>query len=120
LWAVSIVTHHHGDDSMVLLMDLGGNGMATALIVHLDIRHEDFDQFVEIVRAHGDYSLNTEEGCRSFQVMLPIDEADKVILVEVYDDNDALELHWKSGHMQVYREKTKDMIVRRQRHQCRL
>ena len=94
--------------------------MAIALIVHLDIRPEDFDQFVKIVRAHGDYSLNTEEGCRSFQVMLPIDEADKVILVEVYDDNNALESHWKSAHMQAYRDKTKDMIVRRQGYQCRL
>jgi autoinducer 2-degrading protein len=97
-----------------------GTNMATALIVHLDIRPEDFDRFVEIARAHGEYSVANEEGCVSFQVMLPVDEKDKVILVEVYDDNGALESHWNSEHMQAYLEKTKDMIVRRQRYQCRV
>lgn len=94
--------------------------MSTALIVHLEIRPEDRERFVDIARSHGEYSVANEEGCLSFQVMLPVDDADKVILVEVYDDDGALESHWNSEHMQAYLAKTKDMIVRRQRYRCRL
>ncbi|MBF0276364.1 MAG: antibiotic biosynthesis monooxygenase [SAR324 cluster bacterium] len=92
--------------------------MAVSLVVHLEIASEKFDEFIEIARGHGKRSLETEDGCLSFQVMISEEEANKVILVEVYQDNEALESHWKSAHMAAYLEKTGGMISNRQRFKC--
>ncbi len=92
--------------------------MATSLVVHLEIAPAKFDEFLEIARAHGKRSVELEEGCLSFQVMLPQEEANKVILVEIYQDDDALDCHWNSDHMAAYREKTGEMVTGRQRFKC--
>ena len=92
--------------------------MATSLVVHLEIAPEKFDEFVELARAHGKRSVSIEEGCISFQVMLLQEEQNKVILVEVYQDNDALQSHWDSKHMAAYLETVGEMITGRQRFQC--
>lgn len=92
--------------------------MATGLIVHLEIAPENFDEFLRIVRAHGEFSENTEPGCLSFQVMVPTEEQNQLFLVEVYQDDAALEAHWNSDHMAKYREKVEDMIVDRKRYLC--
>jgi quinol monooxygenase YgiN len=92
--------------------------MATSLVVHLEIAAEKFDEFLEIVRAHGEFSEKTEPGCLSFQVMVPKEEQNKVILVEVYQDDTSLEAHWNSDHMAKYLEKLENMIVDRKRYLC--
>jgi quinol monooxygenase YgiN len=92
--------------------------MATSLIVHLEIAAEQFKEFLKIVRTHGEFSENTEPGCLSFQIMVPKEEQNKVILVEVYQDDASLEAHWNSDHMAKYREKVEDMIVDRKRYLC--
>ena len=53
--------------------------MATSLVVHLEIAAEKFHKFLEIVRAHGEFSEKTEPGCLSFHVMVPKEEQNKVI-----------------------------------------
>ena len=92
--------------------------MSTALVVHLDIVPEKFDEFIKIARAHGKRSTEIEEGCISFQVMIPQEEPNQVILVEVYQDDDSLESHWNSEHMAAYLEKTGEMIAGRKRFKC--
>jgi quinol monooxygenase YgiN len=94
--------------------------MPTGLVVHLEIVPEKFDEFVAIVRAHGERSVAVEPGCLSFQVMLAQDQAHKVILVEVYADEAALESHWDSPHMAAYREQVESMIGARERFRCTL
>ena len=92
--------------------------MATSLIVHLEIMPEKFNEFLKIVRAHGEYSVANEHGCRSFQVMVSKEEDNKIILVEVYRDDDSLEDHWNSDHMNEYRKRVDDMIIDRKRYLC--
>ena len=92
--------------------------MATSLVVHLEIRPENLNEFLKIVRAHGEYSVTNEDGCRSFQVMVSTEEKNKVILVEVYRDDDSLQNHWNSDHMNEYRKKVDNMIVDRKRYLC--
>jgi len=92
--------------------------MATSLIVHLEIAAEQFNEFLHIVRTHGEFSEKTEPGCVSFQVMVPTEEQNKVILVEVYQDDASLEAHWSSDHMAKYRERVEHMIVDRKRYLC--
>ena len=90
----------------------------TALIVHLDIRPESFSEFLDLSRAHGANSQQTESGCLRFDVMKSVEEENHVVLVEVYENDEALESHWISEHMAKYLEQVDDMIVERQRYRC--
>lgn len=92
--------------------------MPVGLVVHLDIKPKHVDEFVDIVRRHGAFSMENEPGCRSFQVMRSDEAGNELILVEVYDDEQALKAHWSSSHMQTYREKTDGMIINRVRHKA--
>ncbi len=92
--------------------------MATGLVVHLDIAPEEVDEFIKISTAHGKHSVKIEPGCISFQVMIPQEEPNKVILVEVYKDNEALDFHWNSDHMAAYLKKTGEMVTGRKRYKC--
>ena len=89
--------------------------MSVGLVVHLDIKPESFDEFVDIVTRHGEFTMAHEPDCETFMIMRPHGDLAKLILVEVYASESALESHWASDHMQAYRERTQGMILDRQR-----
>lgn len=90
------------------------------LVVELEIEPDDFESFIDIVTRHGANSLKIEEGCLRFEVLKPRDSKNKVILVEMYADDAALDTHWSSDHMAAYRKKVSDMIVSRVANRCDL
>ncbi len=90
----------------------------TSVVVHLEIVPEKFEEFVEIARSHGARSLELEEGCLRFDVMILQELDNQLILVEVYEDDAALEMHWNSAHMSAYLEKVQYMIAARTRYRC--
>ncbi|MCB0022992.1 MAG: antibiotic biosynthesis monooxygenase [Caldilinea sp.] len=93
--------------------------MATGLIVHLEIADGRRDEFAALARAHGERSVRLEEGnCLSFEVFVPAENAQEVILVEKYVDDAALQAHWDSAHMAAYMAQTGSMIVGRTRYLC--
>ena len=89
-----------------------------ALVVELEIDAQHFDEFVETVTAHGENSRKIEEGCLRFEVLKPRESDNKIILVEIYADDAALDAHWNSKHMAAYREQVSGMIVSRVAHRC--
>ena len=90
----------------------------TALIVHLDIKPESISEFLDLARAHGANSQHIESGCLRFDVLVSTETENHVVLVEVYENDEALESHWISEHMAKYLEQVDDMIVERQRYRC--
>ena len=90
------------------------------LVVELEIEPGEFENFVEIVTKHGANSQKIEEGCLRFEVLKPREAKNKVILVEMYADDSALDAHWNSDHMAAYREKVSGMIVSRIANRCDL
>jgi quinol monooxygenase YgiN len=88
------------------------------LVVELEIKPESLDSFVDIVSKHGAKSMKIEEGCLRFEVLKPRESKNKVILVETYSDDAALDSHWSSEHMAAYREKVSAMIVSRVASRC--
>lgn len=88
------------------------------LIVHLDIAESAFEEFLDIVRAHGERSQALEAGCLGFDVLVDRERANHVVLVETYRDAEALQAHWDSAHMAEYRDKTGAMTLSRDRYMC--
>ncbi|MDX1529073.1 MAG: putative quinol monooxygenase [Gammaproteobacteria bacterium] len=90
------------------------------LVVELEISPDSLKTFVDIVTKHGANSLKIEEGCLRFEVLKPRESENKVILVEMYADDAALDAHWNSDHMAAYRKKVSEMILSRVAHRCDL
>lgn len=90
------------------------------LVVELEIKSGDFDAFIDIVTKHGANTREIEKGCLRFEVLKPRESRNKVILVEMYADDAALDAHWSSDHMSAYRQKVSDMIVSRVANRCDL
>ena len=88
----------------------------TNLAVHLEIVPEKLDEFVEIARAAR--SMELEEGCLRFNVMIVRECGNQLILVEVYEDGAALETRWNSARMSAYLKKMQDMVLARIRYRC--
>jgi quinol monooxygenase YgiN len=84
-----------------------------ALVVEFDIKPEHRQAFEEIIRFHAKRTLEQEEGCVSFEVLIPQNDDNKVLLFECYRDAAAFEVHGKSPLLAETRGKYKDMIENR-------
>jgi quinol monooxygenase YgiN len=84
-----------------------------ALVVEFDIKPEHRQAFEEIIRFHAKRTLEQEEGCVSFEVLIPQNDDNKVFLFECYRDAAAFEVHGKSPLLAETRGKYKDMIENR-------
>lgn len=81
-----------------------------ALVVEFDIKPEHRQAFEEIIRSHAARTLETEEGCLQFDVLVPDGEPNKVFLFECYRDAAAFEVHGKSALLAETRGKYQDLI----------
>jgi quinol monooxygenase YgiN len=86
-----------------------------ALFVDVKTAPGQRDAFVNRVKKHGELCLSTEPGCLRFEVLIPYDDANRVLLWEVYADDAALAAHDASEHMTAYREDVSSMILSRVR-----
>jgi quinol monooxygenase YgiN len=58
------------------------------------------DEYVKRLKAHGERCLATEPGTLKFEILVPQDEADTVMLYEVYASPEAFEAHWNGPSKQ--------------------
>ena len=76
-----------------------------ALVVEFDVKPDHRDAFIEIIRSHASRTMEAEDGCMAFEVLLPKDDAAKVFLYECYRDQAAFEEHTRSPILAETREK---------------
>ena len=72
------------------------------IIVEFDLKAGAFARFHDLVVTNANASLRDEPGCRRFDVLVPEDETEKVVLYEIYDDEDAFQAHLASDHYKVF------------------
>lgn len=68
------------------------------IIVDIRLKAGTRSEFRRLIDANSRSSMQLESGCRRFDVVEPIDEADRVLLYEIYDDEAAFEAHCRSPH----------------------
>lgn len=56
------------------------------------------EAFRRLVDANARASASGESGCRRFDVIEPLGEADRVLLYEIYDDRAAFDAHMRTEH----------------------
>lgn len=81
-----------------------------AIIATLDIAPGRRDRILPMLMAHRDRCLKTERGTLQFEVLIPRDEESKVVLYEVYEDDDAFETHRKGASIAQWRKEAAGML----------
>ena len=89
-----------------------------ALVVEFQIKSGCLDDFLGIIREHAAGTLADEEGCLQFDVLLPTEGGNRVLLYEAYRDDAAFEIHGNSERLAKTRSRYADMIEDRKITRC--
>ncbi len=89
-----------------------------ALVVAFQINDGGLDDFLKIIREHAAGTLADEEGCLQFDVLLPREGGNRVLLYEAYRDEAALDIHSNSARLAQTRSRYGDLIENRTIHAC--
>jgi quinol monooxygenase YgiN len=57
------------------------------------------DEYLKHLKAHGQRCLATEPGTLMFEILVPKEEADTLMLYEVYASPEAFQAHWTGPSM---------------------
>ena len=84
---------------------------AFAIIVDFRLKPGTRPAFRQLVDMNARISAKAERGCRRFDVLEPRDEADRVVLYEIYDDDIAFEAHVRSPHYAQFDTESAPLII---------
>ncbi len=73
------------------------------LMVLLEVRPEDREDFLTAIIANAAESVRDEPGCHRFDVIAVEGEENRFVLYELYDDAEAFEAHKRAPHFAAWR-----------------
>ena len=91
-----------------------------AIVATFEIAQGRMDEFLPLLRAHRDRCLKDEPGTLRFDVLSPRNEANTVVLYEVYTDDAAFKVHWDGVHVARMRAETAGMVTKLSGIRCSL
>lgn len=83
------------------------------VLVEFDLEPSRFSAFDAAVRENAIASLNDEPGCQQFDVCVPHEGANRIVLYEIYDDEAAFQAHMETTHFKKFDALVKDWITDR-------
>jgi len=86
------------------------------IAVELSIKPAKRDAYIKEVKRHAPMTRKDESGCLLFDVAVDQADPNAILLYEVYNSDEALELHRKSPSLKLYMEATGDMVEKRNPH----
>ncbi|MGZ5035804.1 MAG: putative quinol monooxygenase [Usitatibacter sp.] len=89
--------------------------MSFVLQVDIRIRPGNVDAFMQKV-AENAAAARREPGCRQFDVVVDPNDAARVMLYEVYDDEEAFERHQQTPAFKKYLSEAVPLLASRERH----
>jgi quinol monooxygenase YgiN len=69
------------------------------------------DEYLKHLKAHAQRCLTTEPGTLKFEILMPKEEADTLMLYEVYSSPEAFQAHWTGPSMQQVKQDTAGLQV---------
>lgn len=87
------------------------------IVVEFDVKPEHRNQFVELIKGHAQRS-RSEDGCQQFDVLLPLEDHNRVLLVEAWRDQATLDVHSKGPMLAQTRETYQPWLVGRKATRC--
>lgn len=81
------------------------------VLVEFTLKAGGLEPFKTAVRANAASSVRDEPGCRRFDVLVPRDSDDRVVLYEIYDDEAAFAAHRQTPHFARFETATRDLVA---------
>ena len=75
-----------------------------SLLVQVEIRPEDREEFLGAIRTNAEASVRDEPGCHRFDVIAVQDDDTRFLLYELYDDAAAFAAHKQTPHFHAWRQ----------------
>jgi autoinducer 2-degrading protein len=75
-----------------------------SLMVQLEVRPQDRDEFLAAITANAEASVREEPGCHRFDVSAVEGDENRFLLYELYDDAEAFEAHKRAPHFASWRQ----------------
>lgn len=91
-----------------------------AIVVDFRLHPGTRPAFRRLIDANARASAQTEPGCRRFDVVEPRDDADRVLLYEIYDDDLAFEAHRRTAHYARFDAESAALVIERSVMRCDL
>ena len=82
------------------------------LIVEFHVKPECLERFHELLAVNARASVTKEAGCRQFDVLVANDDANRVVLYEIYDDAAAFDVHKAQEHTRTFLAAAKELVVK--------
>lgn len=83
------------------------------IIVEFGLDPAHFRAFDSAVRVNAAASLKNEPGCQQFDVLVPEEGANRIVLYEIYDDAAAFQAHLDAAHFKKFDATVRDWITDR-------
>jgi quinol monooxygenase YgiN len=87
------------------------------IVVEFEVKPEHRSAFVELMKGHAQ-RLRAEDGCQQFDVLLPLEDQSRVLLVEAWRDQAALDVHSKGPMLAKTRETYQPWLTGRKATRC--
>jgi len=87
------------------------------IVVEFEVKPEHRNQFIDLMKGHARRSRN-EDGCPQFDVLLPQEDQNRVLLVEAWRDQAALDAHSKTPILAQTRDTYQPWLVSRKVPRC--
>ena|SRR5215207_6458732 len=81
-----------------------------AIVATIEAASGRMNELLPLLMAHRARCLKDEPGTLQFDFLLPRDDNTKVLLIEVYEDEDAFKAHWNGASMATFREQSTGMV----------
>ena len=73
------------------------------IVATLETNEGSLEDLLALTRQHAERCLEREPGCLYFDIMVPREHGNRIILYEIYKDQVALDSHLTSDHMNRFR-----------------
>jgi quinol monooxygenase YgiN len=87
------------------------------IVVEFELKPEHRDQLIQLMKGHAQRS-RAEDGCQQFDVLLPQEDQSRVLLVEAWRDQAALDAHSKGPMLAKTQETYRPWLLSRKATRC--
>lgn len=84
------------------------------VLAQFEVKAGKLAEMVEAAKVDAKASVANEPGCRRFDVLVPRDGAERVVLYEIYDDEAAFQAHLETPHLKQFRDSIGSLVADRQ------
>jgi (4S)-4-hydroxy-5-phosphonooxypentane-2,3-dione isomerase len=82
-----------------------------AITVEFTLKPGTMAAFRQLIDVNAQNSCDFEPGCQRFDVLVPFNSQDKILLYEIYDDKQAFEAHMKTDHFLSFNRDSSDLVI---------